>query len=274
MANSNTTSLPPHNPATSVSKPKDRKPKERKSFWSRNSRELDRIGWNTRYAFSDSDDSDEKLNSSSSSEQTNDEDSNKNDSGQETTTATNKGDSNRNSISITTIINQEPNLPTPTAGDVNAACLCHRILKRPLDSYDADLRQEILLEVYNWLNGGEHNCSSIPALAFASSSTASSDNDAVVLNEQQRDDYYQLVSQQEYWTEVNWAGDGQTPDNENAMIDAEATNHDEEWEDIGVDVLNIETSAQVEWIMVLVFVIIGQLAMMFFAEGVMRWLGV
>lgn len=268
MVNSKTPSRSSLSPAMSIPfKPKDRRPKERKSFWSANSHELDRIGWNTRYAFSDSDDSDEVSDTEddigTSDEDgtsiTNDEDNAKIDTpnGSDKLLINKNEDNNKNTISITTIIDQEPSAPKSFT---ERECHCHQILKGQLDSYDEDVRQQILLEVYNWLNGGEHSCSSL--------------DDA--LTEQQREDYHQLISPQDYWTEVHWAADTQhsEPEDEEAIIDDTQVNHDEEdWEDMGIDVLIIQRTVQVEWIAVLAFVSVGPLIMVVLAEFVMRWFG-
>ncbi|KAH0293691.1 hypothetical protein M436DRAFT_80487 [Aureobasidium namibiae CBS 147.97] len=292
MANSNTPSLSRCDPTTSVTKPKDRKPKARKSFWSENSREHDRIGWNTRYAFSDSNETSSEASISSSNveqDSSDDEDDTciTNDNEQSTKIDTpNESDScitDKNSISITTTINQTPSSATFVTENNSSSnkCQCHYILKRQLDSYDADIRQQILLEVYNWLNGGEHTCSSLSASVFASSSTSTGidgindnggddindSNSGVTLTQQQKNDCY--------WREVYWANDIQTSDNEeNSTQATQVTSTDEDWQDEGVDVLNIEASAEVEWVMVLVFVMVGQLGMVIVAEGIMRWLGV
>jgi len=305
----------PLDAATSASKPKDRKPKARKGFWSANSRELDRIGWNTRYAFSDSDEtsdeephSDRQSDSSSSSSDSSDseKDSSKNDSGQDIFTTKDNETLNKNSITITTTINQIPSPATPlTDNNSNSSssssssssnnCQCHHILKRQLDSYDADIRQQILLEVYNWLNGGEHDCSSLSASVFASSSTSTvtdgsndTDNNTInaanlTLTQQQKNDYHHLVNWETYWREVYWADNTQTSDNEEVITDIEeaistqttqVTSTNEDWQDEEIDILNIQANAEIEWIMVLVFVMLGQLGMVVVAECVIRWLGV
>lgn len=281
MANSITTSC---DPATSMPKSKQSKSKKIQSFWSKNTNEIDRIGWSRRYALSDSDDSDEESDSESSSNQNcngndNSEDSSKNDSGQDNSNANKKECSNKNSISITTVIGQEPS--SHQRATKERECNCHHVLKCLLDTHAPDLRQQILLKVHNWLNGGEHICSSLSASAFASSSaSARNDNgsgnasgngsvDRVVLTEQQSNDYYHLVNPQDYSTEVNWVGDAQISDNEETTTVDTCPNHDEEWEDIGVDVLDVEASATVEWIATLAFVMLGQLIVVYITS----WIG-
>lgn len=287
MANPATPSRSSLNPATSVPKPKGCKPKERKSFWSQNINEIDSIGWSRRYALSDSDDGDEKSESDQESDDEEDDTFIANDEDNaniDTPSESDNSITNRNTISIATIIDQEPNLP---ANSTAPECHCHHVLKRQIDSYDPDVRQQILLEVYDWLNGGEHSRSSLSASAFASSSSTDSGNDngngngsvgkdGVTLTEQQRDSYYHLINPQDYWTEVNWAGDREASNNEAAITVDTQPNNDQDWEDMGLNLLNIDPGAEVELLLIwVVVVVLAHWLLVGFAERVMGlWLDV
>jgi hypothetical protein len=224
--------LPLTGPATRVVKAK-----ERKSFWAKNRRDIDRIGWTGKYHLSDSEDEDS------------DEDSESEQDGEESDSDEDDGDNDEDDTNrIDTPINDgEPpsnGLQTNYTGSNSTSCYCQDMLKHRLQDYDADLKQQVLMEVYNWLEGGYHSCSS----GFIDTndktdndydSTNNHDDDihgrnGFELSEQEREEYYRIVNMDNYWTEVYWAGDRDTPDFEDVADNDEweETSDAEEWEDV------------------------------------------
>lgn len=218
MEKSENNFLPLTAPATRVVKAK-----ERESFWAKNRREIDRIGWTGKYHLPDSEDedSDEESESEQDGEESDSEEEDDEDDSHEE-------DTNRID---TPVDDEEPSSQTN--------CYCQDMLKHRLQDYDPDLKQQVLMEVYNWLEGGYHRCSS----GFIDTSTdTNNDNNhendihgrnGFELTEQEREEY-RAISTSGYWTEVYWAGDRQPPDTENVTDndDWEGISDAEEWEDI------------------------------------------
>jgi hypothetical protein len=140
--------LPLLPPAMPNPKPKARKPKTRKTFWSENSHEINRIGAKGRYASSDSNNAEDDSSSS----------------GQEANNS--QGTSNTES-------------ETDVAKCHGNYCFCRDILKRPLASYEpgTDGKIPVFEEFRRWLDGGFHSCSATASSSAFTSAPIDSGND-------------------------------------------------------------------------------------------------
>lgn len=254
MEKSENNFLPLTSPATRVVKSK-----ERRSFWSENRREIDRIGWAGKYHLSDSEDEEEESEEEYLSDSDEDDEDN-----------SNEEDTSRID---TPINNGEPSssgLQNNYTGSNGTPCYCHDMLNHRLQDYDSDLKQQVIMEVYNWLNGGYHSCSP----GFIDNNTDTDvdginnhdddihGRDGLELTKREREDYHRIVNMDNYWTEVYWAGDRQPPDTDSSNDDDWEEVSDAEWEDVYGARLSVEPNFGERYVAIL-FLVFGYWVMVF-----------
>jgi endogenous inhibitor of DNA gyrase (YacG/DUF329 family) len=220
------------------------KANERRSFWSKHARDIDRIGWTGKYHLSDSEDEDS------------DEDSESEEDGEEP--ASEEDSDGDNDEDNTNQIDTPVNNGEPSSNGLQTNCYCHDILKHRLQDYDPDLKQQVLMEVYNWLEGGYHSCSSgfIDTNTNTDIDIDSHGRNGFELTEQEREEY-RAISTNSYWTEVYWAGNTQLSDTEdvvNHSDDWEEISDAEEWEDVYGARLSVEPSFAERYMAILLLV--------------------